>query len=138
MQLFLEKTFPYFVALAGALLWWQLDVAFPTGEGILGSSLTIGAILTGFLATAKAILMALDSPVMQRIRQTAYLSDLVSYLSQAIWLSFSFCWVSLLGYFINTASLWYGLMWITVALATASAFIRVTNIMLKILQYQGN
>jgi len=138
MQLFLEKIYPYLLAASAALLWWNADVKLPSGEGILGSSLTIGAILTGFLATAKAILMALDSPIMQRIRQTEYLGDLVSYLSQAIWLSFSFVGISLVGYFVSTNKLWYGLLWISVGVAMASAFIRVTNIMLKILKHPGS
>ncbi len=137
MMLFLEKFIPYILALSGILVWWRLGISLPQGEGILGSSLTIGAILTGFLATSKAILMSVDSPVMKRIRVTDYLNDLVSYLSQAIWLSFSFCCTSLLGYFIQTSSFWYGLTWIAIALATAASFVRVTNIMLKILKHQG-
>lgn len=138
MQLFLERWFPYIVAASGALLWWRLDITLPNKEGLLGSSLTIGAILTGFLATAKAILLALDSPVMRRIRNTSYLADLVSYLGQAIWLSLLFCCIALLGYFIDICSVMYGLLWITAGSAMICAFIRVTNIMLKILRYPGN
>lgn len=138
MQLFLERWFPYLVAAFGVLLWWRMGITLPDKEGLLGSSLTIGAILTGFLATAKAILMALDSPVMKRIRNTDYLADLVSYLGQAIWLSLLFCCIALLGYFVNAISNIYGFLWIATGLAMISAFIRVTNIMLKILKYPGN
>lgn len=134
-SIYLEKFAPYALAVAGALLWWKLQLELPTGEGILNSSLTLGAILTGFLATAKAIVMTLDSPIMQRIRETTYVNDLVSYLSQAIWLSFGFCIVSLVGFFVSTKSAWYGLAWITLGLASAGAFIRVTNIMLKIIRH---
>lgn len=102
---------------------------------MLASSLTIAAILTGFLATAKAILISLDSPLMNRIREAGYINDLVSYLSQSIWLSFSFCCFSLLGYFVQTNVTWYGLAWIFLAIATGCAFVRVTNIMLKVLKY---
>lgn len=144
MQLFLERWLPYFIAASGSLLWWCMGITLPNKEGLLGSSLTIGAILTGFLATAKAILMALDSPVMKRIRNTNYLVDLVSYLGQAIWLSLLFCCVALMGYFINTSSsiyglLWdtYGFLWIATCLAMIVSFIRVTNIMLKILKHPG-
>lgn len=131
----LERLSPYILATAGGLLWWKFQVVLPTGDAILGSSLTLGAILTGFLATAKAIVMSLDSPIMQRIRETTYINDLVSYLSQAIWLSFGFCIVSIIGFFVSTNKMWYGLAWIILGLASAGAFIRVTNIMLKIIKH---
>ena len=134
-SLYLERLSPYLLAAAGALLWWKFQLVLPSGDGILSSSLTLGAILTGFLATSKAILMSLDSPIMQRIRETTYINDLTSYLSQAIWLSFSFCIVSIIGFFVPTNSMWYGLAWISFGLASAAAFIRVTNIMLKIIKH---
>jgi len=134
-SIWVEKLSPYILAIAGAFLWWKLDLALPSGDGILSSSLTLGAILTGFLATAKAILMSLDSPIMQRIRGTDYIRDLASYLSQAIWLSFGFCIVSIIGFFVPTNSTWYGFTWIILGLASAGAFIRVTNIMLKIIKH---
>jgi hypothetical protein len=134
MYMLIEKISPFFFAFLGVFFWSYLNLSLPTGEGVLGSSLTIGAIFSGFLATAKAILMSLDSDVMKRIRDTTYMNELVMYLAHAIWLSFSFCIVSLIGYFINTANYWYGMVWIWVAIAMAVAFIRFTNIMLKILQ----
>lgn len=134
-SIYLERLSPYILAIAGALLWWKLKLALPPGDGILGSSLTLGAILTGFLATAKAILMSLDSPIMQRMRETTYISDLTSYLSQAIWLSFGFCIVSIVGFFVPARGTWYGFAWIIFGLASAGAFVRVTNIMLKIIKH---
>ena len=131
----LEKTAPYILGAAAVSLWWVLGLSLPNGEGILASSLTLGAILTGFLATAKAIIMTLDSPIMQRLRETDYISDIVSYLSQAIWLSFSFCIITLVGFFIDKNQEWYGLMWVGIGVMSAGAFIRVTNIMLKIIKH---
>lgn len=134
-SIYLEKSAPYLLAIAGAVLWWQCDIELPAGDAILSSSLTLGAILTGFLATAKAIVMSLDSPIMNRIRETTYINDLVSYLSQAIWLSFGFCIVSIIGFFVATNGGIYGLTWISLGLGSAGAFIRVTNIMLKIIKH---
>ncbi|WP_418140605.1 hypothetical protein NUW46_15585 [Marinobacter sp. MA] len=134
-SIYLEKLAPYILAVAGGVCWWRFDLALPSENAILSSSLTLGAILTGFLATAKAIVMTLNSPIMQKIRETSYLSDMVSYLSQAIWLSFGFCIVSLIGFFVPKQEVWYGLAWIGLGLASAGAFIRVTNIMLKIINH---
>lgn len=131
----LERFSPYFLGLAAVFIWWSFDMELPSGEGVLSSSLTLGAILTGFLATAKAIIMTLDSPIMQRLRETDYIHDIVSYLSQAIWLSFSFCILTLVGFFIDQTVEWYGMVWIGLAVISGGAFIRVTNIMLKIIKH---
>jgi hypothetical protein len=132
--LLIENYGPYTLGLIATLIWHTNNISLPAGEGILGSSMTVGAIFTGFLATAKAILMSLKSRVLSRIKDTGYIENLVSYLSQAIWLSFIFCCLSLLGYFFPKFPDWYGYVWIAIAVSMAFAFIRVTNIMLKILK----
>lgn len=135
MHIFLEKIAPYILSVAATFAWYKFGIKLPPGTSILGASLTLGAILTGFLATSKAILMTLDSPIMQRIRKTSYLSDLVSYLGQAIWMNFAYCIISLVGFFVDTGETWYGLFWIFIGVSSAGAFIRVTNIMLKIIKH---
>jgi hypothetical protein len=135
MYLWFEKLMPFILALIGASVWHLYGLSLPQDNSVLGSSLTIGAIFAGFLATAKAILMSLDSPVMQRIKATTYMNELVSYLAQAIWLSFSFCIVSLCGYFMDNQNYYFGMIWIAIAVGMAVAFIRFTNIMLKILKH---
>ena len=131
----LEQTAPYILGVAAMFIWWKSNLSLPSGDGILSSSLTLGAILTGFLATAKAILMTLDSPIMQRLRETDYINSIVSYLSQAIWLCFAFCIVTLIGFFIDKNTSIFGITWIGLGITSAGAFIRVTNIMLKIIRH---
>jgi len=133
-SIYLEKTAPYILGISAMLLWWRAGLHLPENNDILSSSLTLGAILTGFLATAKAILMTLDSPIMQRLRETDYIARLVSYLSHSIWLSFSFCILTLVGFFVDNREMLFGISWIGLGVTTAGAFIRVTNIMLKIIQ----
>jgi len=108
----------------------------PLKADILSSSLTIGAILTGFLATSKAILMTLDSPIMKRLRETSYILQLVSYLRQAIWLSFSYCIISLIGFFGVYLQTWYGYVWLFLGVSAAISFIQITNIMLKTISHK--
>lgn len=135
MQLLLEKIAPYFLAFAATFMWWKLGITIPEKGATLESSLSLGAIITGFLATSKAILMTLDSPIMQRIRKTSYIRDLTSYLAQAIWLSFSYCIICVIGFFVDKTSSGYGLLWIFAGVASAGAFVRVTNLMLKIIRH---
>ncbi|MFQ2325304.1 hypothetical protein ACK313_08120 [Aeromonas dhakensis] len=136
MHLYVEKLYPYVLASGASFAWFYFKMSFPVGNDILSASLTIGAILTGFLATAKTLLMTLDTPVMNRIRSTAYAQDLASYLGEAIWLCFGFCVLAMVGYFCSTSKLWYGVVWIFISIAASFAFIRVTTIMLKIIKHQ--
>lgn len=135
-----EKNYPYILGLLVAVLWYQLGIQMPFKDSFLSASLTIGAILSGFMATSKAILMTLDSPVMQRIRNSGYVEELVAYLAHALWLSFSFSIISLIGFFLETSSadmkLYYGLVWVFFGVSASVAFIRITNLMLKIIKYQ--
>lgn len=134
MNIYFEKTYPYIAASVAGAVWFHFKGCFPTGNDILSASLTIGAILTGFLATAKTLLMTLDTPVMTRIRETTYAKDLASYLGEAIWLCFAFCILAMIGYFVKTSSVWFGVAWMFIAISGAFAFIRVTTIMLKIIK----
>jgi len=134
-SIYLEQSTPYILGVSAMFIWWKMELTLPSGDGILSSSLTLGAILTGFLATAKAILMTLDSPIMRRLRETDYIDSIVSYLSQAIWLSFAFCIITLIGFFIDKSSFIFGIAWIGFGVTSAGAFVRVTNIMLKIIRH---
>lgn len=141
-KLLFERWYPTVIAGVAAYFWFKYNINIPEDSGFLGSSLTIGAILTGFMATSKAILMTLDSPIMQRIRGTDYLDDLVSYLKSALWFSFGFSLLCLSGYFIPSGNeivvKWFGVFWFFTGVAAALSFIRITNIILKILSYNKN
>lgn len=133
VKLIFEKSYPYIFGLLAAFFAYKLNLSFPKGDGILSASLTIGAILTGFLATSKTLLLTLDTKIMVAIRQTPYGKDLISYMGQAIWLCFIFAVLAMLGYFINTETLWYSTPWVLIAFTAAFSFIRVTSIMLRII-----
>lgn len=133
MSLLAEKYAPYVLGIIAAWIWTVAGVSMPKSDAVLGSALTIASILTGFLSTAKAILMSLDTPIMGRLRSQKYYDDLVSYMSEAIWMSFGFALTCLIGYFCMGASI-YGQLWIAIGVASSATFMRVTNIMLKILR----
>lgn len=125
MRLWVEKAYPYIGGvIAGALL---------------ASSLTLGAILTGFLATSKTILISLHgSGVMEKLKSSTYIKELISYLAEAIWLSFGFSLLVLLGFFLsNSSNYFFDVAWIAAGVMSAFAFIRVTNIILKIIRHNS-
>jgi len=131
-NLFWEKIHPYAVALCCALLWYWCAPEFPKDDEILSASLSVGAILIGFLATAKSLLMTLDTPVLKRLSDAGYIKDIASYMGEGIYLLFVFCAWTMLGYFMDTSWPWFGLSWFTLLIASTFAFLRVTRIMLKL------
>jgi hypothetical protein len=137
MNRLIEQFYPVLGAFIAVYLWWRGGVAFPPEKDILSASLTIGAILTGFLGTSKTLLMTLDSSLMKRIRSTPYGAQLASYMGQAIWFCFAFCLISMFGFFLDTTNKYFGFGWIFIAILASLAFMRVTHIMLKIVKNNG-
>tara|TARA_R110001606_G_scaffold8453_2_gene37187 strand:+ start:11470 stop:11880 length:411 start_codon:yes stop_codon:yes gene_type:complete len=131
--LLIEKYTPYALGAIAVALWLYAGVKFPEANDVLGSTLTISAILTGFVATSKALLMTLNNETMKSLKTSGYISDLLSYLGQSIYLSFIVCIISIVGYFVDTHGLAFGAIWIFFTITAGSAFIRVTLITLKIL-----
>lgn len=101
-------------------------------DSLLGASLSLGAIFAGFLATAQAIVMTLDSPVMKRLKESGLINDLMSYLSHAIYAALGFSIVCLLGYFIKTNTLFFGIVWCFGATVTLTTFYRISNLTMRI------
>jgi hypothetical protein len=134
MNLTLERLYPLLVALIAATTWWWLSPSFPKDEGeFLSSALTLGAILTGFIATAKAILAALPSDsIMGRLRKSGYIDDLILYLSQALYGCFIFSLFCLVGFFLlhdqtPTIPKWYAVTWIFFGAFSIASFFRVSR-----------
>lgn len=108
---------------------------FPEQDSILSATLTVSGIFVGFLATSKAILVTMKSPVIGELKESGYIHELVSYIGQAIWTNLLFCVWNVIGYFSDTSETWYSTIWIGIAACSLAAFVRVTNIMLKIFKY---
>ena len=139
MSLTFEKVHPYaFSVLVGAI-WAVADaqstnINFPQDDPLLSATLTVSGIFVGFLASTKAILMSITSKVMDQIKQTGYIEELVGYVSSAIWANLLFCLVNMIGFFGLQSVNWYSTAWVVIATASLATFIRVTRVMLKILK----
>lgn len=134
MSLLWEKFYPYIMGTIAFVLWSRLGITFPDEHlaAILSAGISFGAILAGFMGTAQAILMGLTSNLMDNVKSSGYISDLASYLAEAIGLAFIFATFSLLGFF--TTFYPFGPFWILIAVSLSCAFFRVTKIMLIILR----
>lgn len=144
MGLTIERYHPIALAAAAAIAWAILSERFaltmPRDEKeFLAAALGLGAVLTGFIATAQAILMALPSDsVMRQLRTSGYLEDLVEYIGRALLGGFAFCVINLAGFSLLYAGLsyknLYWTLWIAAAVYSALTFLRVSKIMLRIMR----
>lgn len=135
MKLYFEKVYPYLFGMIAVAFWCRTEALFPTGDSLLSATLTVSGIFVGFLATSKSILISMSSPIIDELKRSGYIEELVSYIGQAIWVNLLFCSISVVGYFVDTRSEWYSLIWIGVSVCALATFIRVTHIMLKVFKY---
>ncbi|WP_155986346.1 hypothetical protein [Thioalkalivibrio sp. ALE9] len=82
-----ERFYPKLGALAALAIWWYLDFPIPPESSFnmaLISSLTLAAIFTGFVGTATAVIVGMDSPIMEKIRRSTAIASLTNYITESI------------------------------------------------------
>lgn len=141
MTLTAERIGPSLCALAAAVTAFSLEVRLPAGEtffaGLLSASISASAILVGFIATAKSILMALPPDgIRKNLNESGYIDDLASYLSHAMIGNLAFCVLNMAGFFDVAKDMmrWYAPLWFGVGIFAMLAFWRVGRIMMAILR----
>lgn len=143
MKLTVEHRYPLYGALLAWALWLYFRPSFPASEKeFLGAAISVSAILTGFIATAKAILAALPpDSVMGRIRAAGYGKDLVAYLRAALYTCLGFSIYGLFGFFVQSdghhyLNSWYAGIWIFLGVWALLAFHRVAHLLLRIIGHE--
>jgi hypothetical protein len=144
MGLRTEKFYPVTTAFAAGVGWYFLSQKFalrlpPDEKEFFAAALSMGAVLTGFIATAQAILMALPTDsVMGRLRSSGYIHELVSYLASALLAGFAFCILNLVGFSLISSTvavkLIFSTLWIMFAVYAGLSFLRVSGIMFRIMK----
>jgi hypothetical protein len=139
MSLSVERWYPACLALLLCVAAWKFDVPFPVDQKeFLAAALSLGAVLTGFIATAQAILMALPSEsVMGRMRSTGYVNDLIRYISEALYIGVIYCGLNLSGFYLITKPGYFECfapIWIGFTAYAGLTFVRVTRFMMKIMR----
>lgn len=146
MELTIERYHPIVLAILGGIISWYslqyLALSMPRDEKeFLAAALSLGAVLTGFIATAQAILMALPSDsVMGRLRATGYIEDLTKYIGSAFLGALLFCLISLTGFAVLYRDIVvknvFWAVWVGFGVYSVFSFLRVSRIMLRIMQSQ--
>ena len=136
-SLIVEKYRPYLISVIALIIWELCHIEFPDENALLSllsSTLTLSGILIGFLATNKAILISMNSPIIESLKESGYITELVQYISHAINSNIIFCIINILGYFLDVGS-YYPYLWLFFLTLSIFSFLRVTNISLKLLKY---
>lgn len=126
-----ERLYPYIIpiVLVGAAL--RFEIKFPQSNEILSASITMGSIFIGFLATAKSILLGLQTPGFEQIRRTKFFPLLITYLKEAIYCSLIYCCACLFAFFFAHDYSWVVATWAYLTAATLLTFIRVVRIFIR-------
>lgn len=133
-----DMYYPYIFALVVGGIAYALAVTISAGDrtDFLSASISFGAVIAGFVATSKAILMALPSDgVLARIKKSGYINDLADYLKAALYGAITFCAVNVAGFFLTSdLPKEYMAAWFLLGTFASLAFTRLTSLMLLILR----
>jgi hypothetical protein len=150
MRLRTERYQPYVVGTVGGALaaWWHMryGVGADAIKDLLVASISICAIVVGFLATAQAIVLSLHrSRVIRQIKETmydgthTYYDLMLRYLMAPIWASFIAATLSCVGLFVGLPTLcgWMRLglgVWALSMATTAALSFRAVHILQQTLR----
>lgn len=139
MKRLVEQLLPYFLSIALVAAYFFSGIEFPKCRDVLSASITLGAVFTGFLATLKSIIISVNSPAIDHLRTLRFWGVLLSYLQQAIWASLGLCIISMIGFFLDplTPPKLFGILWVFLASAAIFTFLRVSNLIMKMLRNSG-
>ena len=137
--LFWEKFWPYIMAVVVTCAWLFLaGGVFPTNiDNLMTATGTASAVLVGFLATAKAIVLGLtNSPVFLAIKAANYHRVLFQYFFEAIAIGTGLLLASVLGFFFSshTAPLWFSIVWVFVATSAMFTYGRVVCVLFRLIE----
>lgn len=139
-SLLIERIWPYVGAAAGTAIWFYVAGAkFPEKpDGLLGATGNAVAVLVGFLASSKAIVLSVSaSAVFEKLSAAGYSQLLFAYLYEAIAAGMLLLVVSFIGFFFDSSalSIWYKSAWVAISLAALFCFFRVVGILFKLLRH---
>jgi len=93
-----ERWFPFVLAIFSGALICKFKNNFIISSLLFSSSISFGAIITGFSATCLAVLIGLDSDIMRKIRQTQRILPVLSeYMGFAMFSGLLFSSLGILG-----------------------------------------
>ena len=141
MSLTFERWYPAIYAVAACVGAWLVGATLPASEGyrsgLLSAAISASSIFVGFVATAKAILMALPvGGIRQQLHDSGFKKDLAGYLNAAMVSSLAFCTFNIMGFFpvAQDYVAWFAPIWFGLGVFCLASFWRVGRVMTAILR----
>jgi len=150
ISLWVERYYPYAVGLLGVIIWgWGFSAPTPSDVSpILGASVTVSAVLGGFLGASKTIVLSIrSSRLYYRLKNSGYLNDLFRYMTEAIVSALLLLAASLFGFFVNMHAVLgsnieaeeaYFAIWIVLVICAVLNYYRIYRIMTNLLRMQDS
>jgi hypothetical protein len=141
--LWIERSYPYALALALSAAWAGLGALFPReGEALFGAAVTVASVFGGFLVASKAVVLSLKgSAIFEKLRASGYMDLFLGYLKEGINASILVVVFSMVGFFIELGPLApfsskaFCFAWIFTSLAALLTYWRVSNLLFKMLRH---
>jgi hypothetical protein len=140
---FVEGWWPWALAAAVVYAWTKCGSPFPTTpDALFGTAATVASVLAIFLGVSKAIVLSIkSSPTYAILEKHGYTGTLFSFLRAGVFCSIIFSAFSILGFFVSHTLIWHGvdiyklfcLMWVFMGAASFFSYIRISNILFKLL-----
>jgi hypothetical protein len=134
-----EGVLPYLTTTIVVVVWYfWLGAVFPSKpDNLLLETGTAAAVLIGFLATAKAIVLGLaNSPIFRSLKETGYSNILFRYFFEAVVAGTLLLIASVIGFFFPESGppKWFEVVWIAVATAAITNYLRVVGVLFKLIK----
>lgn len=102
-------------------------------DSYLSAVISLGGVLTGFMATLKALLYGMSDITYKRLKASGYLADLLSFLREALWGSVSMCVIALLAFYVSGSILLHAAV-VGVSAFALGAVARIASITAQLLE----
>lgn len=109
-----------------------ISLPLKSPDSYLSAVISLGGVLTGFMATLKALLYGMGDATYERLRSSGYLSDLLDYLREALVGSVCLCVAAMLGFFVPSNEYLHAVIIGVAAFALASVG-RIGSMVTKLL-----
>ena len=135
-----ERLYPFLIAGASGAASWCQDLRMEqNAPQLLSTTVTFGAIASGFVGTSLSILTSLETPVMRKIRATPYLGMLRGYLGWALVAGIVLSLTGIVGLFMDIGSNpFFVSVWCTALVFCICCLCRLGGMMLKVFGHREN
>ncbi len=124
----------YLMVVATLVAWKWVDIAWPVNpDALLGSGLTMGSVVVGFLISAKAIILATTGRGIERIKEMGLMIELADAFAVAVYMAMAFSLVSCIGFF-GLQERWYEAVWAGLGLGMLYSFLKITRLLFRIVR----